>query len=193
LQVTDYKFQVAGSIYLLAAYNLKPVTCNLQPETYVSMNTKIRVGIGYDLHRLVEERRLFLGGVEIPFEKGLSGHSDADVLLHAISDALLGACGRGDIGMYFPDKDPRFKDISSRDIIKKVYSIAQKGKRVKIINIDAVIICDKPDISVHRQAIRDSIAGLLNTDSENINIKAKTTERTSAGTISSFATVLIEV
>jgi 2-C-methyl-D-erythritol 2,4-cyclodiphosphate synthase len=152
----------------------------------------IRIGIGYDLHKLVKGRKLFLGGVCIPFPMGLSGHSDADVILHAICDALLGACGYGDIGMHFPDTDPRFKDASSSSFLKAVYSIVQGDAEVSIINMDIIVICDKPNISRYREKILCSIAGILNLSRDRINLKAKTTEKTSANTISSYAAVLVQ-
>ena len=157
------------------------------------MNTNIRIGIGYDLHRLVEGRKLFLGGVKIPFSKGLLGHSDADALLHAVCDAIFGACGCADIGVHFPDTDPRFKGISGSELVKKARAIIEKHKEIKIINIDTVIICDQPNISGYRRAIVESIARLFDIGIERVNIKAKTTEDTSADTISSYAVVLLEV
>jgi 2-C-methyl-D-erythritol 2,4-cyclodiphosphate synthase len=152
----------------------------------------IRIGIGYDLHKLVRGRKLFLGGICIPFPKGLSGHSDADVILHAICDALLGACGCGDIGMHFPDTDSRFKDASSSGLLKAVYNIVQNRVGIKIINIDIIVICDKPNISRYRKKILFSIAGILSLSRDRINLKAKTTEGTSVDTISSYAAVLIQ-
>lgn len=152
----------------------------------------IRIGIGYDLHKLARGRKLFLGGVCIPFPKGLSGHSDADVILHAICDALLGACGCGDIGMHFPDTCPRFKDVTSGSLLKAVYGIVQNGVRIEIINIDIIVICDKPNISRYREKILFSVAGILSLSKDRINLKAKTTEGTSEDTISSYAAVLIQ-
>jgi 2-C-methyl-D-erythritol 2,4-cyclodiphosphate synthase len=157
------------------------------------MSTNIRVGIGYDLHRIVEGRELFLGGVKIPFAKGLLGHSDADVLLHSICDALLGACACGDIGIHFPDTDMQFKGISGSELAQRTCKIIRSKKDIKIINVDAVLICDKPGISGHRNNITESIAALLGIGVERVNIKAKTTESTSPDTISSYAVVLLEV
>ena len=157
------------------------------------MSMDIRIGIGYDLHRLVAGRELFLGGVRIPFSKGLLGHSDADVLLHAICDAVLGACGCADIGVYFPNTDTRFKGISGSELVQETCLIAKNKKKIKIINIDTVIICDQPNISAYRKAIVESIAGLLSISVERVNVKAKTTEETSKDTISSYAVVLLEV
>ena len=135
----------------------------------------IRIGIGYDFHRLVEERKLTLGGVEIPYTKGLEGHSDADVVLHAVCDALLGAVGRGDIGQHFPNYDPKYKNISSKVLLKEVHAILEKEKW-QIGNIDIIIILEEPRISPFREKMRDSIAETLNIDNEKINIKATTTE-----------------
>jgi 2-C-methyl-D-erythritol 2,4-cyclodiphosphate synthase len=154
------------------------------------MNTHIRVGIGYDLHRFAQGRGLFLGGVKIPFSKGLLGHSDADVLFHAICDAILGACGQADIGVHFPDTDPRFRGISGSNLARQTRAIVEKDKDVEIINIDTVVICDKPDISGYKQAMTECIAGIFDIGIERVNIKAKTTEGTSRDTVSSYAVVL---
>ena len=153
----------------------------------------IRIGIGYDLHRLVEGRRLFLGGVQIPFSKGLLGHSDADVLMHAICDALLGACGCDDIGVHFPHTDPQFKYISGKELVKRTFAIIQNKTGVRIINVDTVLICDKPNISEYRNRIIESVAKSLGIGIEQVSVKAKTTEATSTDTISSYAVVLLEV
>ena len=135
----------------------------------------MRIGMGYDVHRLVENRKLILGGVEIPFEKGLLGHSDADVLLHAIMDSLLGAASLGDIGKHFPDTDDRFKGISSIELLKEVGKlISEKG--YKIGNIDATIIAQKPKMAPHIPLMRENIASALNIDLEQINVKATTEE-----------------
>lgn len=157
------------------------------------MSTNIRVGIGYDLHKLSGGRGLFLGGVRIPFSKGLLGHSDADVLMHAICDALLGACGCGDIGVHFPDSDPQFKDISGSELVKRTFRIIQNKTGVRIINVDTVLICDKPNISEYRNRIIESVAKSLGIGIEQVSVKAKTTEATSTDTISSYAVALLEV
>jgi len=139
------------------------------------MNESFRVGIGYDIHRLVEGRKLVLGGVEIPFEKGLLGHSDADVLTHAICDALLGAAALGDIGTHFPDSDPRWAGASSLEFLARVVELlVEKGYRVA--NIDATVIAERPTLMPHVQAIRESLASVLLIDVEQLNIKAKTNE-----------------
>ncbi len=134
-----------------------------------------KIGNGFDVHRFEKGKRLILGGVEIEFEYGLKAHSDGDVLLHSIIDAILGATGLGDIGILFPDDDAKFKNISSIKLLKDVLSRIEK--RFKIINIDNVIICEKPKISPYNQKIRKNIAELCNLQVENISIKAKTMEK----------------
>lgn len=136
----------------------------------------MKVGIGYDVHALVENRSLIIGGVNIPYEKGLEGHSDADVLIHAIMDSLLGAMGKGDIGCLFPDSDNKFKDIDSRILLRKINEL-MKASNFKIGNIDAIIIAQKPKMNVHIETMKKNIAKDLETDVNNINIKATTTER----------------
>lgn len=135
----------------------------------------MRIGIGYDIHRLVEERKLFLGGVEIPYIKGLIGYSDGDVLLHAISDAVLGALSLGDIGQHFPDTDPQYKDISSREILKKVMESVRKSNYI-INNVDIVIIAEEPKIGPFRDDMTEVISKILGIDKNNMNIKATTNE-----------------
>lgn len=135
----------------------------------------IRVGIGYDVHRLADDRKLVLGGVTIPFEKGLLGHSDADVLTHAICDAILGALGLGDIGRHFPDSDPAYKGISSLKLLVKVIELMQKYQ-YKIGNVDVIVIAEKPKITPYVERMRTFLAPILQTSIENINIKATTTE-----------------
>ena len=135
----------------------------------------MRIGTGYDIHRLVEGRKLILGGVEIPFEKGLLGHSDADVLTHAICDALLGAAALGDIGKHFPDSDPRFKGASSLDLLAHVVDlIGERG--YKIANMDSIVMAERPKLKPHVQAIRESLATVLRIDVEQVSVKAKTSE-----------------
>lgn len=135
----------------------------------------MRIGIGYDVHRLVEGRDLILGGVKFDYEKGLLGHSDADVLTHAIMDAILGALSETDIGKLFPDTDPQYKDIYSIELLDKVVELMDK-RNYKIGNIDTVIICEMPKISPKREEIRKLIASHLNTDINNVSIKASTSE-----------------
>lgn len=135
----------------------------------------MRVGLGYDVHRLVENRKLILGGVEIPFEKGLLGHSDADVLLHAIMDSLLGACALGDIGKHFPDTDSAFKGISSILLLKETGKLIRDAG-YKINNVDATIIAQKPKMMPHIEQMRENISKALNIDINKINIKATTEE-----------------
>ena len=135
----------------------------------------MRIGLGYDVHRLVEKRDLIIGGVNIPYEKGLLGHSDADVLLHAISDSILGAAALGDIGTHFPDTDERYKGISSLTLLKEV-GLLIKNKGYEIINIDATIIAQKPKMAPHIKSMRENISEVLNINIDQINIKATTEE-----------------
>jgi 2-C-methyl-D-erythritol 2,4-cyclodiphosphate synthase len=135
----------------------------------------IRCGIGYDAHRLVEGRKLILGGVEIPYERGLEGHSDAYVLLHAIADALLGAMGEGDIGHHFPNTDESIRGISSLEILRGVRSLLAE-KNARAINIDATVIAEAPVLQPHIQNMRNKIAGALACDPSRVNVKATTNE-----------------
>jgi len=135
----------------------------------------MRVGIGYDIHRLVEGRPLILGGVPVAYEKGLLGHSDADVLVHAVCDALLGAAGLGDIGMHFPDSDPQYKDISSLKLLSKTCRmVAAKGFR--IVNLDCIVFAEAPKLGAQRHEMQATIAKAMNIKPEEVNIKATTTE-----------------
>ena len=134
-----------------------------------------RSGIGYDLHRLVPGRKLILGGIEVPFEKGPSGHSDGDVLAHAICDALLGAAGLGDIGTHFPDTDPRWKDADSLRFLEQASALLS-AKRLGIEHIDATVIAERPKLVPHFPAMRQALAGALGIGIERINLKAKTNE-----------------
>lgn len=136
---------------------------------------KMRVGMGYDVHRLVEDRKLIIGGVEIPYEKGLLGHSDADVLLHAIMDALLGAAALGDIGKHFPDNDDRYKGISSLELLRQVGKLLDE-KNYVIENIDATIIAQKPKMRPYIDEMRKNIADTLKLDIDRVNVKATTEE-----------------
>jgi 2-C-methyl-D-erythritol 2,4-cyclodiphosphate synthase len=135
----------------------------------------MRIGIGYDVHRLVEGRRLFLGGVEVPFDKGLLGHSDGDVLIHAICDAMLGALSEGDIGVHFSDSDESIKDIESVKILNYVQKLAKK-KGYRIVNIDAVVITEEPKISLYREKIKSRLAEILEIDVTSLSVKGKTSE-----------------
>ncbi|ACD24338.1 2-C-methyl-D-erythritol 2,4-cyclodiphosphate synthase [Clostridium botulinum] len=135
----------------------------------------MRVGLGYDVHKLVENRKLILGGVEIPYEKGLLGHSDADVLLHAIMDSLLGACALGDIGRHFPDTDNKFKGISSIKLLEEVNKLIIKNRYI-INNIDSVIIAQKPKLAPYIDTMTENISNALNIKIDQINIKATTEE-----------------
>lgn len=136
----------------------------------------MRIGYGFDIHQLTEGRKLILGGVEIPFEKGLLGHSDADVLLHAITDALLGALALGDIGKHFPDTDPEFKDADSRKLLRHCYKlILDRG--YELVNLDATIVAERPKLIGFIQEIRAVIAADLNSDIEQVSVKATTSEK----------------
>ncbi len=135
----------------------------------------MRVGMGYDVHRLVENRDLIIGGVKIPYEKGLLGHSDADVLLHAIMDALLGAAALGDIGKHFPDSDPEYKGADSLVLLKRVGELLSEEGYV-IENIDSIIIAQKPKMAPHIEQMRKNIADTLGLDISRVNVKATTEE-----------------
>jgi 2-C-methyl-D-erythritol 2,4-cyclodiphosphate synthase len=151
--------------------------------------------MGYDLHRLAAGRRLVLGGVEIPFSKGLVGHSDADVLVHALIDALLGAAGEGDIGGLFPDNDPRFKDADSTGLLKAVMENL-RAKRRAVRNADCVIVAEAPRIGPHVARMKETLAPLLGIAPDRLGIKAKTNEGTGligeGGAIACWAVVLLE-
>jgi len=134
-------------------------------------------GIGYDLHRLVEGRKLMLGGVEVPFEKGPQGHSDGDVLAHALCDALLGAAGLGDIGTHFPDTDPKWKGVSSLLFLEQARKLlVERGLR--IVHVDGIVICERPRLGPHFPAMRAALAKSLGISADQINLKAKTNEGT---------------
>ena len=135
----------------------------------------MRVGLGYDVHPLVSGRPLILGGIEIPYLLGLQGHSDADVLLHAICDALLGAIGEGDIGRHFPDTDPQYKGIKSTLLLKRVATLVQQ-KKFHIVNIDSTIVAERPKLSDAIPRMVQEIAGVLEMESRRVNVKATTSE-----------------
>ena len=156
---------------------------------------KIRVGFGFDVHQLVEGRELWLGGIRLEHEKVLLGHSDADVLIHAICDALLGAANMRDIGFHFPDTAGEFKDVDSKILLKRTVGlIATKGYRVG--NIDATICAERPKLKAHIPAIQEKLAEVMGTDTDDVSIKATTTEKLGftgrEEGISAYATVLIE-
>ncbi len=135
----------------------------------------LRIGHGYDVHRLVVDRKLILGGVDIPYAKGLLGHSDADVLLHAIADAILGALALGDIGKHFPDTDPAYKGASSIKLLRHVVTLANdRGYRVG--NLDATIVAQRPKLAPHIEAMRANLAATLDVEVDRVNVKATTTE-----------------
>ena len=158
------------------------------------MIQNFRTGIGFDVHAFSDNRKLIIGGIEIPFEKGLLGHSDADVLLHAVCDALLGALSLGDIGQHFPDSDNQYKNIDSKILLRKVYELVEE-KDYELGNLDAVVTLQRPKISPYILKMKEKIAEILKSSTEQISIKATTTE--SLGFvgreegISAFASVLI--
>lgn len=135
----------------------------------------IRSGIGYDVHRLVKGRKLILGGVEVSYEYGLEGHSDADVLVHSIMDAILGALGKGDVGVHFPDTDPAYKDAISMELLRRVFLWA-KDEGFSINNLDCIIVAQKPRLSSYITEMKKNIGRVLDTNENRINIKATTTE-----------------
>ena len=135
----------------------------------------MRIGMGYDVHRLVEDRKLILGGVEIPWEKGLLGHSDADVLVHAVMDALLGAAALGDIGQHFPDTDPAYKGADSLQLLSKVGAILKEAG-YEIGNVDATVIAQRPKLAPYREQMRVNMARALSVDASQISVKATTEE-----------------
>jgi len=147
----------------------------LMMKKMIAQETNIRVGQGYDVHRLVPSRPLVLGGIEVPYHLGLLGHSDADALLHAITDALLGASGLGDIGQHFPDNDDRYKNIDSKIILKETFKLISK-KGFIIVNIDATIVCQSPKLAKYLPDMINTISELVGLDPQRINLKAKTNE-----------------
>jgi 2-C-methyl-D-erythritol 2,4-cyclodiphosphate synthase len=158
------------------------------------LKLNFRTGFGFDVHAFVEGRKLIIGGVEIPFDKGLEGHSDADVLLHAICDAMLGALALGDIGIHFPNTDERWKDVDSSLLLKRVNELIN-SKGYELGNLDCVLAMEKPKISPYVGQIRNQISELLNADADQVSIKATTTEKLgfvgrTEGVVA-FATVLL--
>ncbi len=155
----------------------------------------MRIGFGYDSHRLVKGRKLIVGGVEIPYDRGLLGHSDADVLLHAICDAVLGAAGEGDLGRHFPDTDPAYKDIPSRELLVRVNRIATK-KGFRINNVDTTVVLENPKLKEYLNKMVINVADMLEVDRDRINIKATTNEGMGfigrGEGVAAFAVVLIE-
>jgi len=136
---------------------------------------KIKTGLGYDVHKLEERRKLFLGGIEIPYHKGLLGHSDGDCLIHAIIDALLGAMGDKDIGQIFPDTDPEYKDIRSTELLNRIVSQLD-GKNAEILNIDSIILAEEPHLSSYIPRMKEILCPILQIGQEDLGIKAKTNE-----------------
>ena len=139
----------------------------------------MRIGQGFDIHVLVAGRKLVIGGVEIPYERGLAGHSDADVLLHAICDALIGAAGLGDIGAHFPDSDPRYRGADSRELLRSAVRLVHNAG-LRVVNIDTTIIAQAPKMAPYVARMRENIAGDLGIDVGSVNVKAKTAERLGA-------------
>ncbi|MBU2540632.1 MAG: 2-C-methyl-D-erythritol 2,4-cyclodiphosphate synthase [Candidatus Omnitrophica bacterium] len=137
--------------------------------------SKVKIGFGYDIHPLREGRSLILGGIQIPFSKGLLGHSDADVLIHAVCDAILGALGKGDIGEIFPDTDPAYKDMASSKLLDVVFKLMTDAG-FKIGNIDTVIVAEQPKISQVKERMKEKLAAILHSRKDDINIKATTAE-----------------
>jgi 2-C-methyl-D-erythritol 2,4-cyclodiphosphate synthase len=135
----------------------------------------MRIGFGFDAHRFEAERKLVLGGIEIPFKQGLLGHSDADVLTHAIIDALLGAAGLSDIGKLFPDRDPKYKDVSSLTLLAEAIKLV-RAQGFKVVNVDSVVICEEPRIAPHVEEMQRKLGAALNLDPRHVSIKGKTTE-----------------
>jgi 2-C-methyl-D-erythritol 2,4-cyclodiphosphate synthase len=155
----------------------------------------MRIGFGYDSHRLAAGRKLFLGGIEIPYEKGLLGHSDADVLIHAVCDAILGAAVLGDIGRHFPDTDPAYRGISSMILLERVLALAAAAGH-QVANVDSTIILEKPKLAAHLPAMAENIARVLGISADRVSVKAKTNEGmglTGAGEgAAAFAVVLLD-
>jgi len=135
-----------------------------------------RIGQGFDVHQFVEGRPLIIGGIHIPYEKGLLGHSDADVLLHAVADACLGAIGAGDIGKHFPDTDPQYKNADSALLLQHVWALVKK-QGYKLVNVDCTIIAQRPKMAPYIETMKEKIAQLLESDVSQVNVKATTTER----------------
>jgi len=140
------------------------------------LSNKFRIGFGYDVHQLTEKRKLFLGGIEIPHTKGLQGHSDADALLHSITDALLGSLSLGDIGTHFPNTDPKYKGIESRILLVKSYELVRQ-KGYSISNIDATVVAEQPKLNPYIMNMRESISEILNLSLDQVSIKATTSEK----------------
>lgn len=155
----------------------------------------LKIGMGYDLHRLVEDRKLILGGVDIPFVKGLAGHSDGDVLIHAIIDAILGACTLGDIGHHFPDDDPQYEGVASVDLLARIQQkIVQMGR---IEHIDTTIVAQRPELASHITTMRETVSDVLKVPIDKVSIKAKTAEGVDAvgrgEAIEAYAVALVDL
>ena len=162
----------------------------MSTEPMSTSGQSYRCGIGYDTHRLVEGRRLLLGGVEIPSPRGLLGHSDADVLSHAVVDALLGAAGLGDIGRFFPDTDPRWENADSRIFLETIRGLLAE-RNLAVQNLDAVVVLDAPKLAPHLDTIKESLAAVLGVSPERVNVKAKTSEGASPDFAAAHVVVLL--
>src|SRR6266513_2226504 len=171
--MTKHEARKESAVEALSAV-ASPVLSGFRHSSFV-IRPMIRSGIGYDIHRLAEGRKLILGGVEIPHSHGLEGHSDADVLSHAIADALLGALGTGDIGRHFPNTDESIRGISSLEILKRVAKLLT-DKRVRVINVDVTLIAEAPKIVPHVPEMRQKIADAIGPSDSNVNVKATTNE-----------------
>ncbi len=158
------------------------------------MNCDYKIGFGYDVHKLTEGRKLILGGTEVPFERGLLGHSDADVILHALADALLGALALGDIGMHFPDTDEANKNLDSRILLAETYKLVTE-RNYELANADITVVMQRPKLRPYINAMRENIASVLKTEIENVSVKATTSERLGfvgkEEGVEAFATVLL--
>ncbi len=177
--VSQYQSQYSSEVGLiLHEQNNAKITYQKDIELFEKEveHTMYKIGHSYDIHQLVPDRKLILGGIEIPFELGLLGHSDADVLLHAVAESILGALGLGDLGTFFPDTDQRFKDLNSKIIVNEVVQMMKK-QGYKVSNLDCTIFAEKPKLAPFIKEIKKSISDLLNTALENINIKAATNEK----------------
>jgi 2-C-methyl-D-erythritol 2,4-cyclodiphosphate synthase len=173
---------------------IEPSTFNLQPSTF-NLQLMSRIGHGYDVHALSRDRPLILGGERIPHERGLAGHSDADVLVHAVCDACLGAAGLGDIGRHFPDSDSRYRGADSRELLRHVRRLLSE-RQLRVGNLDSTVVAQRPRLAPYVDAMRRNLAEDLGVEPERVNVKAKTTEKLGfAGReegIAAYAVVLLE-
>ena len=161
--------------HFLSVYPAWPLRSSCYLIVRKDGENRMRIGLGYDVHRLVTGRPLVLGGVTIPFAKGLEGHSDADVLVHAACDALLGAAGEGDIGRHFPDTDPRYRGVCSIRLLESTHTVL-RAKGFSVVNLDAVVFAEAPKLQPHRDEMQDIMARAMGIDAQRVNVKATTTE-----------------